>query len=116
MAHLPSGSFMADSAWLVVTAVAFTLTRAAGCLASTFHSRASLATMQAELIHVHARLAHSARNLVLHLSRRWPWQPAWEQALQSRDGGSGLGLRLPRSRCGVALTQERGQSFGSAYG
>ena len=62
----------------MVTAVAFTLTRAAGCLASTFHSRASLATMQAKLIHVPARLAHSARKLVLHLSKRWPWQPTWE--------------------------------------
>ena len=79
MAHLPSGSFMANSAWLVLAAMAFNLTRAAGCLASTFHSRATLATLRAQLINVPARLAHSARKLVLHLPERWPWQPAWEQ-------------------------------------
>ena len=106
----------AAGARLVVTAVAFALTRAAGCLASTFHSRATLATMRAQLINVPARLAHSARTLMLHPPRRWPGQPAGlGTALQSRDGGSGLSLGLPRSRCGVALTQKLGQSFGSAY-
>lgn len=79
MAHLPSGSFMANSAWLVLAAMAFNLTRAAGCLASSFHSRATLATLRTQLIHVPARLAHSARKLVLHLPERWPWQPAWQQ-------------------------------------
>jgi len=35
LAHLPSGSFAANSAWLVLAAIAFNLTRAAGALAST---------------------------------------------------------------------------------
>ena len=47
MAHLPSGSFMANSAWLVLAAIAFNLTRAAGTLASTFHARATTATLRA---------------------------------------------------------------------
>jgi Transposase DDE domain group 1 len=79
MAHCPSGSFMANSAWLVLAAMAFNLTRAAGCLASAFHARATLATLRTQLINVPARLAHSARKLVLHLPERWPWQPAWQQ-------------------------------------
>ena len=79
MAHLPSASFMANSAWLVLAAMAFNLTRAAGCLASAFHARATTATLRAQLINVPARLAHSARKLVLHLPERWPWQPAWER-------------------------------------
>ncbi len=33
LAHLPSGNFAADSAWLVLTAMAFNLTRAVGALA-----------------------------------------------------------------------------------
>jgi hypothetical protein len=33
LAHLPSGRFMANSAWLALTAIAFNLTRAAGVLA-----------------------------------------------------------------------------------
>ena len=63
MAHLPSGSFMANSAWLVMAAIAFNLTRAAGCLASAFHARATTSTMRAHLINVPARLARSARKL-----------------------------------------------------
>jgi hypothetical protein len=86
MAHLPSSSFMANSAWLVLAAMAFNLTRAAGCLASAFHARATTATLRAQLINVPARLAHSARKLVLHLPERWPWQPAWEQLWDATMG------------------------------
>jgi hypothetical protein len=79
LAHLPSGSFTANSAWLVLAAMAFNLTRAAGCLASTLHARATAGTIRAQLINVPTRLAHSARKQVLHLPQRWPWQPAWQQ-------------------------------------
>ncbi len=79
LAHLPSGSFPANSAWLVLAAMAFNLTRAAGCLASTFHARATTGTIRAQLINVPTRLAHSARKQTLHLPQRWPWQPAWQQ-------------------------------------
>ena len=34
LAHLPSGQFTANAAWLVLAAIAFNLTRAAGALAS----------------------------------------------------------------------------------
>ena len=79
LAHLPSGSFQANSAWLVLAAIAFNLTRATGCLASAFHARATTGTIRAQLIIVPARLAHSARRLQLHLPRHWPWEPAWTQ-------------------------------------
>jgi len=76
IAHLPSGSFTANAAWLVLAAVAHNLTRAAGCLASAFHARATSGTLRAQLINVPARLAHSARRLHLHLPQHWPWEPA----------------------------------------
>jgi len=79
LAHLPSGSFQANSAWLVLAAIAFNLTRAAGCLASAFHARATTGTIRAQLISVPARLARSARKLQLHLPKDWPWEPAWTQ-------------------------------------
>jgi len=79
LAHLPSGHFWANSAWLVCAAMAFNLTRAAGALASTFHARATTGTIRAQLITVPGRLAHSARRLTLHLPTGWPWQAAWEQ-------------------------------------
>ncbi len=79
LAHLPSGHFWANSAWLVCAAMAFNLTRAAGTLASTFHARATTGTIRAQLITVPGRLARSARRLTLHLPTGWPWQTAWEQ-------------------------------------
>jgi hypothetical protein len=79
LAHLPSGHFWANSAWLVCAAMAFNLTRAAGALASTFHARATTGTIRAQLINVPGRLARSARRLTLHLPTDWPWQQQWEQ-------------------------------------
>jgi hypothetical protein len=86
LAHLPSGSFTANSAWLVLAAIAFNLTRATGCLASAFHTRATTGTIRAQLINVPARLARSARKLMLHLPKDWPWEPAWTQLFDATLG------------------------------
>jgi hypothetical protein len=83
LAHLPSGKFWANSAWLVLAAIAFNLTRAAGALASTFHARATTGTIRAQLINVAGRLARSARRLTLHLPALWPWEHPWQQMLAS---------------------------------
>ena len=77
LAHLPSGKFTANAAWLVLAAIAFNLTHAAGTLASPFHARATGATIRRQLIAVPARIAHSARRLHLHLPRDWPWAADW---------------------------------------
>ncbi len=79
LAHLPSGHFWANSAWLVCVSMAFNLTRAAGTLASTFHAKATSGTIRAQLITVPGRLARSARRPTVHLPRGWPWQKAWDQ-------------------------------------
>lgn len=42
LAHLPSGRFTANAAWLTIAAIAHNLARAAGCLASPFHAKAAL--------------------------------------------------------------------------
>jgi len=87
LAHLPSGNFWANSAWLVCAAIAFNLTRAAGALASAFHARATTGTIRVQLIAVPGRLTRSARRLTLHLPASWPWQRAWQQLLAgSRHG------------------------------
>ena len=87
LAHLPSGSFWANSAWLVLATMAFNLTRTAGTLASAFHAKATTGTIRAQLISVPGRLARSARRLVLHLPTGWPWQTAWNlMATAAREG------------------------------
>ena len=83
LAHLPSGQFWANSAWLVCAAIAFNLTRAAGTLAGALHARATTGTIRAQLINVPARLARSARRLTLHLPAAWPWQHAWQRMLDT---------------------------------
>jgi hypothetical protein len=79
LAHLPSGHFAANGAWLVCAEIAHNLTRAAGTLASTFHTRARTGTIRAQLINTPARPARSAGRLVLHLPRRWPSEPALDE-------------------------------------
>jgi Transposase DDE domain group 1 len=78
LAHLPSSHFAANGAWLVMAAIAFNLTRAAGTIASVFHAKATTATIRRQLIAVPGRLARSARRLVIHLPKDWPWQDSWE--------------------------------------
>jgi hypothetical protein len=78
IAHLPSGSFTANGAWLVCAAMAFNLTRAAGCLASAFHAKATTGTIRAQLITIPGRIASSARRVVLHLPTDWPWEQPWQ--------------------------------------
>ena len=79
LAHLPSGRFTANAAWLVAATIAHTLTRAVGVLAGGRFTRAETATVRNRIVTVPARLARSARRLHLHLPKRWPWQAHWQR-------------------------------------
>jgi hypothetical protein len=75
LAHLPSGKFTANAAWLALAGIAHNLLRAAaGCLASARHARARGITIRAELIDVAARIARHGRG---------------------RPAASGVGRRVP---------------------
>ena len=77
LAHLPSGVFNANAAWLVLAIIAFNLTRAAASLTEPDLARATTATIRRKLITVPARVATSARRVILHLPLAWPWETAW---------------------------------------
>ena len=81
LAHLPSGVFTANAAWLVLAIIAFNLTRTAGMIADQPGrlARATTATIRRTLIAVPARLARSARRITLHLPENWPWHNALAQ-------------------------------------
>ena len=81
LAHLPSGRFAANDAWLACAAIAHNLTRAAGHLAAGGYQSARPATIRTRLIAVAARLAHRARTIHLHLPEHWPWQAALDNLL-----------------------------------
>lgn len=77
LAHLPSGKFAANAAWLVLAVIAFNLTRTAAIITGPALAKATTATIRRTLITVPARIAHSARRITLHLPANWPWQTAW---------------------------------------
>jgi hypothetical protein len=79
LAHLPSGVFTANAAWLVLAVIAFNLTRAAATIAAPVLARATTATVRRTLIQIPCRIATRARRIIMHLPRDWPWQTAWTQ-------------------------------------
>ena len=86
LAHLPSGRYTANAAWLAHAVIAFNLARAMGALAGKTHARARWATIRAQLINIACRVAKSGRKLILHLPRDWAWASAWEALF---DGATG---------------------------
>jgi len=81
LAHLPSGVFTANAAWLVLAVIAFNLTRAAGALAAPNLARATTATVRRKLVLLPCRVATSARRITMHPPRDWPWETAWTQLI-----------------------------------
>ncbi len=79
LAHLPSGRFTANAAWLALAVIAFNLTRAAATLTDTALGKATTGTIRRQLINLPARIATTARRLIMHLPRAWPWEQAWTQ-------------------------------------
>lgn len=77
LAHLPSGVFTANAAWLVLAVIAFNLARAAGAVAAPDLAKATTATIRRKLITVPTRVATSARRITMHLPTNWPWESAW---------------------------------------
>ncbi|MBC7560108.1 MAG: IS1380 family transposase [Dermatophilaceae bacterium] len=77
LAHLPSGVFNANAAWLILAVIAFNLVRAAGTICGGEHARATTNTLRRKIITVPARIACSARKHLLHLPADWPWENAW---------------------------------------
>ncbi|NLU80924.1 IS1380 family transposase [Micromonospora sp. HNM0581] len=78
LAHLPSGRFAANDAWLACAGIAHNLTRTAGHLAAGAWATARPATIRTRIINVAARLAHRARTIRLYLPEHWPWQAAFD--------------------------------------
>jgi hypothetical protein len=79
LAHLPSGRFPANAAWLVCAAIAFNLTRALGVIAAGTLTKATTATIRTRLINLPARIARSARRITLRLPQGWTWEPHWQR-------------------------------------
>jgi Transposase DDE domain group 1 len=87
LAHLPSGSFPANAAWLALAAISGNLLRAAGALASPACAKARGATVRRDLINVAARTArHGRGHLTLHLPEGWHREHEWMNLLEAACG------------------------------
>jgi hypothetical protein len=87
LAHLPSGSFAANAAWLACAAIAHNLLRAAGALASLAYAKARGATLRRDLINVAARIArHGRGHITVHLPEGWHRQAEWINLFQAATG------------------------------
>jgi hypothetical protein len=87
LAHLPSGSFPANAAWVALAAITCNLLRAAGALASLTYAKARGATLRRDLIDVAARTAwHGRRNLTVHLPEGWHREHEWMNLFEAACG------------------------------
>jgi hypothetical protein len=77
LAHLPSGTFNANNAWLTCIGMAHNLTRAVGVFAGMGLARAR--TTRRRLINIAASITRHARTTTLHLPEHWPWQHHWQR-------------------------------------
>lgn len=84
LAHLPSGRYPANAAWVSCAVIAFNLARAATTAADMPTAR--WATLRRRVISVPARLATTGRRLILHLPTHWAWAPAWHALWQAATG------------------------------
>jgi len=87
LAHMPSGVFAANAAWLAIAAMAHNLVRAAGVLASLPFAKARAATIRRDLISLAARTArHGRGHITLHLPEGWHRQQEWLNLLGAACG------------------------------
>jgi hypothetical protein len=80
LAHLPSGRFPANAAWLGLATLAHNLGRAVGILTGGPMARATAATLRHRLFTLPGRLVRSARRLRLRLPADWLWQHDFQTA------------------------------------
>lgn len=80
-AHMPSGRFGANSAWLAIGALAHNLARWSARLGGISDTVITTPTLRRRFIAIPGHVTHSARRTTMHLARDWPWRQAFLTAL-----------------------------------
>ncbi len=83
LAHLPSGRFVANAAWLAFAVRAHSLSRWVSPigLPDAVPARTTAASLRRRLFAPPGRLTRSAQRWTVHLPRDWPWQVLFGTAL-----------------------------------
>jgi hypothetical protein len=82
LAHMPSGKFTANAAWLALAALAHNLGRWTLAAASGDWAAATVGTLRRKLVAMPARLVSSGRRRRLRAPTNWPWRHGLDQALR----------------------------------
>ena len=78
--HLPSGRFGANAAWLVLNVLAHNMARWTSRI-GLGHTVIATDTLRRRHLAMPGRLTSSARQLTVHLPKRWPWAKAFDASL-----------------------------------
>lgn len=81
LAHLPSGNFGANAAWLLLATLAHNLACWVTQLGWDTPTRPRLKTLRRRLLAIPGRITRSARRPRLHLPTSWPWASTFLTAL-----------------------------------
>jgi Transposase DDE domain group 1 len=82
LAHLPSGQFNANAAWLLAATLAHNLLRWTAILGLGVGDQQTVAkTLRRTLLVLPGRLTRCARRWTLHLPAGWPWAHSFQMAL-----------------------------------
>jgi hypothetical protein len=82
LAHLPSGRFAANAAWLLAATLAHNLLRWTATLGLSARDQQTVAkTLRRTLLALPGRLTRSARRWTLRLPAGWPWAHSFQMAL-----------------------------------
>jgi DDE family transposase len=79
--HCPSGRFLANAAWLLITALAHNLLRWTSQLGLGSRGLVVAKTLRRRLLTLPGRLTRSARRWRLHLPTGWPWASEFAHAI-----------------------------------
>ncbi len=88
LAHLPSGSFNANAAWLLCAALAHNLYRQIAILGQTRPSAQLVygRTIRTRLFGLPGRLVNHSGRPILRLPARWPWATTYQTTLTNLRG------------------------------
>jgi len=74
LAHFPSGSMDANSAWTVIAALAHNIGRWTCLIGQPTMTNRTARTRRRRLLQIPGRLIHSGRRWTLRMPAHWPWQ------------------------------------------
>ena len=80
-AHVPSGKFNANAAWLALAILAHNLGRWSLKAAGASWQHSTTETLRTKLVSMPARLVHTARRIKLRAPTNWAWREPFENAL-----------------------------------